>query len=251
MTRTQTTEVSFTYDWYRSLLERLHDHGHQFTSYDDTIDDGDVLLRHDVDWSPRNALTLARLEADYDITATYCFLVSSPLYNLHHKPVRGVVERIADLGHDIALHCNTHQYFTAEPSDDALTDRVTDEHTALTTITDAVTDVVSFHRPPEWVFRREYDAFTSTYAPRFFDEITYRGDSNQRWRDTPPLQDSLPNRLQLLVHPGLWGVDDASFEARFDTHVATQLDRTADYLEDQFIEKRYNIDDYCTHLKNR
>lgn len=248
MTQTQSTDVTFTFDWYRSLLDTLDDHGYRFRTYDQPLDDGDVLLRHDVDWAPRNALTLARIEADRDITATYCFLISSPLYNPHHKPVRGVIETLTDLGHDVALHFSTHEHFTAEPTDDTLIARVEEERTALATVTDDLADTVSFHRPPEWVFRRDYDGFISTYERRFFEDITYVGDSNQRWRDTPPLEGPVPDRLQVLVHPGLWGVDDATFDQRFDTHVGTRLNRTADYLEDQFIEKRYNIDDYCTHL---
>jgi peptidoglycan/xylan/chitin deacetylase (PgdA/CDA1 family) len=241
--------VEFTYDWYGEFLDELLDHGYQFQTYDQPVTDGDVLLRHDVDWSPRNALELARMEASRDVTATYFFLVTSPLYNLLHKPVRLVVEELEALGHDVGLHFSTHQHFTGEPDADLLADCVQDERTALEQVCSDPTDAVSFHRPPEWVFRRSYDGFTSTYERRFFEEITYRGDSNQRWREAHPLADGLPSKMQVLVHPGLWGELDAGFVERFRENVDSRLARTARFLDEQFVEKRYNIDDYCQHVE--
>lgn len=241
-------EVEFTYDWYGEFLDELLANGRRFRTYDDPLADGDVLLRHDVDWAPRNALDLARMEAERDITATYFFLVTSPLYNPLHKPVRLLVSELEALGHEVGLHFSTHQHFTGEPPDEELVARVQDERTVLEQVCEDTSTAVSFHRPPEWVFREAYDGFTSTYERRFFEEIDYYGDSNQRWRDEHPLAGDRSPKMQVLVHPGLWGETDAGFVQRLRENVSERLGRTATFLDEQFVEKRYNIDEYCGHV---
>jgi peptidoglycan/xylan/chitin deacetylase (PgdA/CDA1 family) len=249
MTEAVADSVAFTYDWYGSFLDELLADGRRFRTYDQPLEDGDVLLRHDVDWAPRNALEMARMEAERGVTATYFFLVTSPLYNPLHRPVRLLVQELEELGHDVGLHFSTHQYFEAEPADDVLVDRVLEERTVLEQVCSDTAEAMSFHRPPEWVFRESYEEFTSTYERRFFEEITYRGDSNQRWREEHPLAGGVPSKMQVLVHPGLWGENDAGFVERLREHVQGRLGRTARFLEDQFVEKRNNIDEYCEHVR--
>ncbi|WP_336036865.1 hypothetical protein [Halobacterium yunchengense] len=249
MTEAVADAVEFTFDWYGSFLDDLRDAGYRFRTYDQPVEDGDVLLRHDVDWSPRNALEMARMEADRGVTATYFFLVTSPLYNPHHRPVRLLVRELEELGHDVGLHFSTHQHFAGEPTDDELVDRVRDEQTALAQVCEDPANAVSFHRPPEWVFRESYEGFTSTYERRFFEEIDYHGDSNQRWRGDHPLAGGRAAKMQVLVHPGLWGDEDASFVERLREHTNSRLDRTARFLDEQFVEKQYNIDEYCEHVR--
>lgn len=237
--------VEFTFEWYEHLLDVLRARGRRFRGYRTELDSGDVVLRHDVDWSPRSALRTARIESERDISATYFFLTTSPFYNLMHKPNRLIVEEIEALGHDVELHFSTHQYWDEEPSDEDLVERVNSERRVLEELTGDSVDVVSFHRPPEWAFRREYEGFVSTYEERFFTDIAYRGDSNQRWRDESPLDDELPERMQILTHPGLWGDDDGDFAERLKRHEAQTFDRTRQFMEDQFLEKKYNIDAFC------
>lgn len=71
-------EVAFTFDWYDKLIETLAIERYTFADFDEDLGDGSVLLRHDVDWSPRKAVRLAEIEADHGATSTYFFLVSSP-----------------------------------------------------------------------------------------------------------------------------------------------------------------------------
>ena len=110
----------------------------------------------------------------------------------------------------MALHFDPHRYWaaTAEPSADAVVDRVLDERRSLARLFDLSGPVVSTHVPPDWLLDRAFEAFTSTYAPPFFSEVTYVSDSNQRWRDHSPFPDGVPDRAQMLVHPGLWNERD-------------------------------------------
>ncbi|WP_203229173.1 polysaccharide deacetylase family protein [Halobellus captivus] len=240
-----TDEVAFTFEWYGDFLDELCDHGCRFRGYEEDLAAGDVLLRHDVDWSPRRALRTARMEADRGIEATYFFLVTSPFYTVTHKPNREIFSRLEALGHDVGLHFSTHQYWADEPSEDALQERVAAEKAILAQVTDDPIETVSFHRPPEWVFRRTFPDFASTYEERFFSDIAYRGDSNQRWREEPPLEDGIPERMQVLMHPGLWGNRDATFVERLERLMSQTLGRTRRFMHEQFVEKKYNIDEFC------
>lgn len=210
------SEITFTFDWYEKLLQRLLREGYSFDSFSGTASPNTVLLRHDVDWSPRKAVQLAEIEADLGITSTYFFLVSSPFYNTMNAQERAQIEQISELSHEIGLHFSTHQYFDSEPNgedglappNDELVAAINRERTVLGAVTDQSVSVVSFHNPPEWIFRRSFNDFVSTYESRFFDEIVYRADSNQRWRDELPIAETVPSKVQILTHPVLWGKDD-------------------------------------------
>lgn len=238
-------DVTFTFEWYDDFLRRLQEHDRRFRTYADDIADGDVLLRHDVDWSPRRALRTARLEADRGVQSNYFFLVSSPLYNAVHKPVRRIIQRIEALGHDVGLHFSSHQYWNGEPPEEDLVERVRAEQHILATVASDPMETVSFHRPHEWMFGRTFAGLDSTYAERYFSDIAYRADSNQRWRDEPPLADGVPDRLQVLMHPGLWGEEDGTFTERLAAITDRRLRRTREFTNDQFVGKKYNIDEFC------
>lgn len=228
--------MEFTYDRYRELLAEVATSGATFCGYDEPVRAGNVLVRHDVDLSPRRALDMARIESDLGVQATYFFLISTPLYNVHGGQTRSVIRELERLGHDIGLHFSTHQYpWTDDPGEATLADAVASEQEALATVTDPV-QTISFHAPPDWVLDRKFEDFRSTYEPRFFGAIDYVADSNQRWREDPPLADSVPDRLQLLTHPGLWGREDRSFSACVSQAVRNRCDRVERYATERYLE---------------
>jgi len=204
------SEVAFTYDWYERMLDALVDAGLETGPFDGPVDDRTLLLRHDVDWSPRKAVRLARMERRAGFSATFFFMTSSPFYNARDRYCRDAIDRILDLGHEVGLHFSTHQYWDERSSADAVESRVAEERRLLEDVAAEDASVVSFHNPPEWVLRESFSGFTSTYEPRFFDRIEYRADSNQRWRDEHPFEAGVPGPLQVLTHPVLWGEVDGS-----------------------------------------
>lgn len=234
-------EVEFTYEWYRGFLGHLDTTGARFRAYSEDIEAGDVLLRHDVDLSPARAVRIARIEADLGVHATYFFILSSPLYNVLNRHTREVIREIESMGHDVGLHFSTHQHWPEDattgdgPDDRAVEHAVERERAALGTIADPI-DTVSFHAPPEWVQGRQFDAFESAYAPEFFTDVAYLADSNQRWREDPPLSSGLPDRMQMLTHPGLWGEHDRSFEERVRAAADTSRELTERYAKLRYIE---------------
>lgn len=226
--------LEFTYDSYRNIIDRLQSAGYDFKRFGDQINTGDVLLRHDVDWSPSKALRMARIEHEYDVTATYFFLLSCPLYNMLFSENRRILKEIRELGHDVGLHFNTHQYWDSEPPNNDLEARVEDERQMLLTLTGDLSPAVSFHMPPDWILNKQFESFQNTYAKKFLTDIEYVADSRQRWREEPPFEEGLPDIGQILVHPGSWGEHDATFEERFRAARANQLESTRNYMEVQY-----------------
>ena len=234
--------VAYTYDWYERFLERLLDDGYSPASYDEPLDDGDLVVRHDVDLSPARALDIGRIEADLGIRSTFFFLLTNPLYNPFHRPNRRVIHDLVEMGHDVGVHFSTHQYWGEDPGDGAIETRVAAERDVFGTALTDPSPAVSFHRPPEWVLSRSFDPFISTYERRFFSDVQYVGDSSQRWRESPPEVDGGP--LQLLTHPGLWGTEDATFAQRVDEATEYQFERVAAFVQDEFVHDRNTIEEY-------
>lgn len=232
--------VDFTYDWYRSFLDRVTDAGMGFRTFSEGAGPGEVLLRHDVDLSIEKALTTARIEADRGIEATYCILVTSALYNPLEGKRRDQLRAIKALGHDIALHFSTHEYWDSkDPPDNAtLESRIDKERDVLGTVLPTRPETVSFHVPPAWVLDRTFDGFTNTYSPALFTGIDYVADSGQRWRDAPPDPSALGETAQVLTHPGLWGETDRSFSECVERAIVEACDHGERQAHEEFLAGR-------------
>jgi hypothetical protein len=186
---------------------------------------------------------MAQAEAQMGVESTYHFLLTSPLYNPFETETRERIEQIASLGHTIALHFSTHAYWPHDRPDDesALQARIQSELTAFDTLLDAdVSPTVSFHIPPDWVLDRSLPNVLSTYAPEYFSDIGYVADSGQRWRGQPPDPERMPDRVQLLAHPGLWGTSDTEFEECVDRAVEAAMSTVRDTAEQEFIQGVYS-----------
>jgi hypothetical protein len=220
--------VEFTYDWYRSFLDRIRETGYEFRPFSASVETGDVLLRHDIDLSTEDALTMAVIEAERDVSATYGILFTASLYNPLEREHRNRIRAIESLGHDLVLHFSPHQYWDPErePDEDQLGERIADERKILDTLAAECDETVSFHRPPSWVLDRPLDRWRNTYAPTYFSDITYHADSGQRWRKAPPTIEDFGEAAQVLVHPGLWGERDEAFEQRVRRSVTNACRRT-------------------------
>ena len=60
-----------------------------------------VILRHDVDRMPRNALRMAKLENDLEIISTYYFRYTNKTYK------KEIIKAVFDMGHEIGYHYET------------------------------------------------------------------------------------------------------------------------------------------------
>lgn len=233
----ETTE--FTYTWYQDFLDQIREAGYEFRRFSDDPGDGTVVLRHDVDLSIKDALKMALLEADRGVTATYCFLLTSALYNPLERDQREQIREIGSLGHEVALHFSTHEYWDADgrPDDEALIEGIDEERTVLEGLVPETTETVSFHSPPWWVLKRELDGVRNVYEPAYFDEMTYVADSGQRWRESPPAVHEFGASAQVLTHPGLWSESDGNFEQRVERAVTAACRHANAKAQREFVER--------------
>ena len=96
--------MDFVLDVFKTLLSSLLSGPYRLISFrgclDTPVDKPDkiIILRHDVDRLPQNALKMARLEHGLGIRGTYYFRVVPESFD------RRVIEAIAGMGHEIGYH---------------------------------------------------------------------------------------------------------------------------------------------------
>ena len=91
----------FTLTIYKSLLTALKSCGYTFQSFQDFLKAPAaraVILRHDVDERPQNALGMARVEHGMGVQASYYFRI----LKISNNPA--VIAEIARMGHEIGYH---------------------------------------------------------------------------------------------------------------------------------------------------
>ena len=93
--------MDFTFSSYKRLLTTLQTQGYAFQAFEDFLEDSGgkaVILRHDVDKLPENALQMARLEEELGIRGSYYFRVVPWVWD------EAVMGRIVELGHELGYH---------------------------------------------------------------------------------------------------------------------------------------------------
>jgi hypothetical protein len=170
---------------YELLLEAAQEGGFAFRLFDREPVDGDLLLRHDVDLSLEAALSMARLEAEMGVRATYFLMTRSVFYNLGSHAGEAAVAELRELGHAVAHHA-VHPHVDLDERFDA---------------------VVAWHNPDPAYMHAPVDGAVNVMQAPWFDPDHYRSDSNQHWRSGCPHEELRAGAfpwLQLLTHPEIW-----------------------------------------------
>ena len=188
---------------YREFLERFIERGYTFKYFHEHVSpDGELILRHDIDFDTHLALKAAQIETDLGIKATYFFLLRSNFYNVLSPRDFDQILAIRDLGHKISIHFDPtiYQDFHAGLAQEVETFR----HLFQEEV-----DIISLHRPND--FFKSYDAtiqdIEHTYQSKYFKNIKYFSDSTGRWRFGHPQQSEefLDRKsIHLLIHPVWW-----------------------------------------------
>jgi predicted DNA-binding transcriptional regulator len=95
--------LDFTLKTYKQLLTTLEDQNYTFKTFEQFIragsfDEKMIIMRHDVDRLPENALVMARIEKELGIKSTYFFRTIKSVF----KP--GIIREIAAMGHEVGYH---------------------------------------------------------------------------------------------------------------------------------------------------
>jgi len=202
---TPETLNSFTLATYRELLAHFKQtHSYATFSTYDAPQCNTILLRHDIDYSLQHALTLAQLEAELGVRATYFVLFSSPFYNALGADSIDIPRKLVQLGHEVGLHYDVAALLKSEDPHAALDAQAR----LLGELSSAEVRAIAMHNPSlsgADIFRNA--PYLNAYDARFTTQIAYFSDSCMAWRDAfvaACLNAALPAQLQLLIHPCLW-----------------------------------------------
>ena len=176
---------SFDLEHYCEILEAARAGGYRFAHFGEGPERSDLYLRHDIDLSLAAAVTMAEVEAELGVRATYLLMTESVFYNLASAEGVAAISRLRGLGHAVGLHAVHPNVVLDERFD----------------------PVVSWHNPRPEYMSEEISGAVNAYGERYFSPQTYRSDSNQHWRAGCPHDElragSFP-WLQILVHPAIW-----------------------------------------------
>lgn len=196
--------IPFTFQGYRSLLGLLRERGYIFADYHNYSNYPQcVILRHDMDNSIEKAVTIAKIEAEFGVKATYFVLLKTDFYNPASRKSLEGLRHILSLGHELGLHFDEMAYDGLEDATGAIKKEVS----VLSEILDYPVTTVSMHRPSQRTLDANYDLspLVNSYGKRFFNDFKYLSDSRRRWRE--PILDMIKSgqydRLHILTHP-IW-----------------------------------------------
>jgi hypothetical protein len=230
--------LDFTMAKYTDLCEAIADSGYTPMTVRAYLEAQEmpsrlVVMRHDVDASPRNEPRMALIESDFGIRATYYFRYRRGVF----QP--DVMRQIAGMGHEIGYHYETLD--KAKGDCEKAIELFKSELALLKEVADIKT--ISMHGNPltKWDNRdlwRKYDFKDSAIlgeAYLSFRNILYLSDTGRTWGPAYKVKDLLPSdtegtgpgsiksrvnstddvikllesgeirRLYLLTHAGRWG----------------------------------------------
>ena len=201
----------FSLGHYRELLAAARTGGYRFAFFEGEPQDGDLLLRHDVDLSLDAALRLAELEADAGAPATYFLMTESVFYNLASEEGEQALARLRELGHRVGLHA-------VYP------------HARLD---DRFEPVVAWHNPDSDYMTAPVEGALNVMSEPWFTPATYRSDSNQHWRSGCPHDELGAGAfpwLQLLTHPEIWAYPGGTMRDTMHAMLDAERERRVEQL---------------------
>lgn len=187
---------------YRDVIKLFIKKGYSFENFIHPSNSKTIYLRHDIDFSVRDAYEIAQIEKDLGVKSTYFFMLTSNTYNLMSEANRDLVEKIKNFGHHVSLHFDPVAYQDFDKG-------FSNERDLFEKIFNVGIDVVSIHRPGNFLTNnnRKLDRCIHTYEDRFFKEMIYISDSGGR-NVTQKLEElaksELKKPLHLLIHPIWW-----------------------------------------------
>ena len=188
---------------YKLILESAISAGYTFVDYlsVDFSKGKQIILRHDIDYSPEMALEMAIIDASYKISSTFAVLLSSPLYNPFTPQNISFINEIHSLGHNIALHirCLNEREISQE---------IEKEMQIMKYIFPYIQPVFIWHNLTKNNLLSHINVpnMVNAYDTKFTQEMHYISDS-VLIRHTPEEFLSLMGKydlIHLLLHPIIW-----------------------------------------------
>src|SRR5215471_12116820 len=171
---------TFSLPLYQETLQKANELGYAFPTVSELKDGTEkferfLLLRHDVDSSPRHALAMAQLEHRLGIRSSFFILMHCPFYNPGAPPHWDDLRAIVDMGFEVGLHYDT-QFFEQRGIDPL--EGVLDDVAAMEKILRIRVRSVSQHRPASGTFLKQLNKFyVDAYNSHLINDVCYISDS--------------------------------------------------------------------------
>lgn len=224
--------MDFTIKKYTELLQTLKESNYQFQTFEQFISNPlngkIVIMRHDVDRLPGNALQLAKIENTLGIKASYYFRILKNIWD------ETIARKIKDLGHEIGYH---YEDVSLANGDLQKAMELFKQHLAIIqNMYPAKT--ICMHGSPlsRWDNRKlwekykyqEYGIIAEPYFDVDYTKVFYITDTGRAWNKTQVSvrdfvksdfnfkikstkhllnlieNDSLPNQIMINTHPHRW-----------------------------------------------
>ena len=240
----------FTIDHYREIVRLAKELGFVFIAHKDEFSSErkDIIWRHDVEFSPDQALKMAKIEYEIGVKTTYFFQTHSENYNLFEKYFSNILLEIQSLGHHIGLHFDSHYWGVTDKESLDRCIRIDTDY--FNKVFDVSIDTFSFHNTTPFVLSCEelsYGGLINTYA-KFFKEIyLYCADSTGYWRYEvldEVLKNPATRHIQVLIHDAMWSDVVMSPRKRVMYSIQQNADRVKRFYDEDLIAfGANNIDD--------
>lgn len=206
-------KCDFSYNHYREMLKKARKEGFTIINFRDFQRNKKtqklIVLRHDVDYSPKRALEIAKIEKSLGLESTFFVRVHGEHYHPLDRESYPIFKKILKLGHEIGLHYEARTY-SKKLGQEAI-EIFRWEKAVLEKIFHIKIESASEHRDLGGI-TANYKFFTNknlaviqqeTYEKRF--QNFYLADSCNKWNKGCLCQNLNNPRIQLLTHPDLWG----------------------------------------------
>lgn len=211
---------------YEQILESAIDHRYEFVDYLSVDLRGatkQIILRHDIDFSPTMALEMAKIDASYNVKATFAVLLSSPLYNpFTSANIKGINE-IHALGHHIALH----HYVLLGQGDEEIRQQIDKGMQIMSALFPYIQPVFIWHNLPQNTLLSQIEVpnMVNAYSAKFTQKMHYISDSVTRHTPDEFLSAIGNYRLlHILLHPLIWMSEKDNMVAMI-SHALTRMIR--------------------------
>lgn len=195
------------------MLKKALKDGYVFTNFRDYEKNKKaqklIVLRHDVDYSPKRALEIAKIEKSLGLKSTFFIRVHGEHYHPLDRESYPIFKKILKLGHEIGLHYEARTYSKKLGQETIEIFRW--EKAILEKIFNIKIESASEHRDLDGV-TAGYKFFSDKHLAGIKQETyekcfqnCYLADSCNKWNHGCLCDNLDRTKIQLLVHPDLWG----------------------------------------------
>ena len=218
---------------YKAYIKILYKYKDNFCDYADVqFMKSYVLLRHDVEFSPKRALEIAKIENSENISSSFLFQVRSNAYNVLSTINRKIINEIISLGHKVGLHFYISHL--EENNWESLKMELIKQAEILNFAINKEIDRFSYHRPPRWVLENREDYINNLinmYGRSYFElsdspkHIKYLADSKHFFPYGNPIENYDFKKIQILLHPDEWSNNGYQTKENFKSLAEEHLDQ--------------------------